>query len=96
MSSEAEDFSGIAYVDHDHPPMPRNYVGEPFVEQSQSAQVAVERVRQIHQRGMWTATGRFYCKHCRNREVEWPCPTIRAIDGPSLPTEEPKPAQEKP
>lgn len=41
---------------------------------------ALNAVRAIHQRGLFSATGKFFCKHCRAREVEWPCPTIRAID----------------
>lgn len=41
---------------------------------------ALKTVRAIHERGIFTATGKFYCKHCRAREVEWPCRTIRAID----------------
>jgi hypothetical protein len=38
------------------------------------------RIRELHRRGIWTATGQYYCVHCRPSDVRWPCKTIAALD----------------
>lgn len=42
---------------------------------------AIDAIKLLHERGVWEATGKFYCKHCWNREVEWPCPTMKLAGG---------------
>lgn len=47
--------------------------------------VAEAKIREIHQRRMWTATGQFYCDHCLETGCRrWPCDTIAALNEASL------------
>lgn len=42
---------------------------------------ALNAIRRIHQRRVWTATMKYYCDHClETGQRTWPCATIRAID----------------
>ena len=43
------------------------------------AQEAVERVRELHKSGKAYLDDQPMCIHCRT--VEFPCPTIKALDG---------------
>lgn len=37
---------------------------------------AIERVREIHSETKWNQ-----CAHCSEWYEDWPCPTIKALDG---------------
>ena len=45
---------------------------------------AVERVRAVHRRGIYTATGNAFCFACEDEygRKPWPCPTIAALEAP--------------
>jgi hypothetical protein len=50
------------------------------VHRARALESAVTEIRQIHQRGIWTASMTYYCKHCRPITKEWPCPTVKALN----------------
>lgn len=95
MSDEGDDI-GLAWVDHDHPPMPRNYeqcgtCGQDRVLRHQcdledrlaAMEQAVARVREVHVNAR-PGCGERCCAHCAECGSigdGYPCPTIRALDG---------------
>ncbi len=56
---------------------------EAALARAQQAYAAVARIRHLHQQYLPVAVDYDCCSHCNvgGSYVEWPCPTIRALDG---------------
>lgn len=53
-----------------------------------AAEAALDRVREVHGVSPFGDDAGPFCEHCTTEH--WPCPTIRAIDTPAVPTPQPE------